>query len=110
MKLRKTWLNINGTNRMLICNPEKDTLADVVRRMGLTGTKIGCNTGVCGSCTLILNGKLVRSCTRKMRNIKDYSSVTTIEGIGTPTNLHPIQVAWINAGAVQCGFCSPGFI
>ena len=110
MKLRKTWLNINGANRMLICNPDKDTLADVVRRMGLTGTKVGCNVGVCGSCSLILNGKLVRSCTKKMRNVEDYSSVVTIEGIGTPANLHPIQVAWINAGAVQCGFCTPGFI
>ena len=59
MNLRKMWLNINGANRMFICNPEKDTLADVVRRIGLTGTKIGCNKGVCGSCTVILNGKLV---------------------------------------------------
>ncbi|HPI70820.1 MAG TPA: molybdopterin-dependent oxidoreductase, partial [Tenuifilaceae bacterium] len=92
------------------CNPEKDTLADVVRRMGLTGTKIGCGTGVCGSCTLILNGKLTRSCTKKMKNVEEYSSVITIEGIGTPTNLHPIQAAWMVAGAVQCGFCTPGFI
>ena len=110
MKLRKVWLNINGVNRMLICDPEKDTLADVVRRMGLTGTKVGCNVGVCGSCTLILDGKLVRSCIKKMRTIKDYSTVITIEGIGTPTNLHPIQAAFMSAGAVQCGFCSPGFI
>ena len=91
MKLKKMWLNINGANRMFACNPEKDTLADVVRRMGLTGTKIGCGTGVCGSCTLILNGKLTRSCTKKMKNVEEYSSVITIEGIGTPTNLHPIR-------------------
>lgn len=110
MKLRKMWLNINGVNRMLICNPEKDSLADVVRRMGLSGTKIGCNIGVCGSCSIILNGKLVRSCNKKMKNIEDYSSVLTIEGIGTPLNPHPIQIAWINVGAVQCGFCIPGFI
>jgi len=110
MKLTKMWLSINGARRMLICNPEKDSLADVVRRMGLTGTKVGCNEGVCGSCTVILNGKLTRSCTRKMKNVEEYSSVTTIEGIGTPTNLHPIQVAWMNSGAVQCGFCTPGFI
>ncbi|HNV81829.1 MAG TPA: molybdopterin-dependent oxidoreductase [Tenuifilaceae bacterium] len=110
MKLKKMWLNINGANRMFACNPEKDTLADVVRRMGLTGTKIGCGTGVCGSCTLILNGKLTRSCTKKMKNVEEYSSVITIEGIGTPTNLHPIQAAWMVAGAVQCGFCTPGFI
>ncbi|HNZ43371.1 MAG TPA: molybdopterin-dependent oxidoreductase [Bacteroidales bacterium] len=110
MNLRKMWLNINGANRLLICNPEKDSLADVVRRMGLTGTKVGCDVGVCGSCSVILNGKLVRSCTKKMKNIDEYSSVLTIEGIGTPLNLHPIQAAWIHAGAVQCGFCVPGFI
>ncbi len=110
MRLRKMWLNINGVNRMFMCNPEKDSLADVIRRMGLTGTKVGCNTGVCGSCSLILNNKLVRACTRKIRNVEEYSSVVTIEGIGTPTNPHPLQVAWMNAGAVQCGFCTPGFI
>jgi aldehyde oxidoreductase len=110
MKLRKMWLNVNGANRIFICNPEKDSLADVLRRIGLTGTKVGCNTGVCGSCSVILNGKLVRSCTKKIRTIQEYSEVLTIEGIGTPTHLHPIQVAFINCGAVQCGFCTPGFI
>ncbi|CAG1007551.1 putative selenate reductase molybdopterin-binding subunit [Anaerolineales bacterium] len=110
MKLRKMWLNINGANRMFMCDPEKDTLADVLRRIGLTGTKVGCDEGVCGSCTVILNDKLVRSCLKKIRAIEEYSKVLTIEGIGTPTNLHPIQVAYMNLGAVQCGFCTPGFI
>ncbi|MFZ4523097.1 MAG: molybdopterin-dependent aldehyde oxidoreductase [Bacteroidales bacterium] len=110
MNLKKMWLNINGANRMFMCNPEKDTLADVVRRLGLTGTKVGCDVGVCGSCTVILNDKLTRACTKKIKNVEEYSKILTIEGIGTPTNLHPIQVAWMNAGAVQCGFCVPGFI
>jgi len=110
MKLRKMWLNINGANRMFICNPEKDTLADVVRRIGLTGTKVGCDKGVCGSCSVIVNGKLVRACTKKVAKLDEYSRILTIEGIGTPSNLHPIQVAWMNCGAVQCGFCVPGFI
>ena len=66
MILRKMWLNINGANRMFMCNPEKDTLADVVRRMGLTGTKVGCNIGVCGSCSVLLNGKLARACAKKL--------------------------------------------
>jgi aldehyde oxidoreductase len=110
MTLKKMWLNINGANRMLICDPEKDTLADVVRRMGLTGTKVGCDVGVCGSCSIILNGKLIRSCNKKMKSVDEYSTVITIEGIGTPQNPHPIQVAWVNAGAVQCGFCTPGFV
>ncbi len=110
MKLRKLWLNINGADRMMVCDAEKDKLSDVLRREGLTGVKVGCGTGVCGSCSVILNGAVIRSCTRKVSTIEDYSSVTTVEGVGTPTNLHPLQQAWITHGAAQCGFCSPGFI
>ena len=110
MKLRKMTLNINGADRMFICDPEKDTLATVIRRLGLTGTKVGCGTGVCGSCSMILDGKVIRSCTRKIKNVEEYSKILTIEGIGAPTRLHPLQVAFMNLGAVQCGFCSPGFI
>ena len=95
---------------MFICDPEKDTLASVLRRLGLTGTKVGCGTGVCGSCSVILDGKVIRSCTKKIKTIKEYSSVITIEGIGTALNPHPLQYAWVNLGAVQCGFCVPGFI
>lgn len=110
MRLSKKTLTINGVERMLLCDPERESLADALRRIGLTGVKVGCDKGVCGSCTVILNGKLVRSCTKKMGRIEDYSTVTTIEGIGTPQHLHPLQVAWMHCGAVQCGFCSPGFI
>jgi aldehyde oxidoreductase len=104
-QLRKMTLNINGADRMFICDPEKDTLATVVRRLGLTGTKVGCGTGVCGSCSVILDGKVIRSCTKKIKTVEEYSKVTTIEGIGTPNHLHPLQVAFMNCGAVQCGFC-----
>ena len=110
MKLKKMVLNINGADRMFVYNPEKDSLADVLRRLGLTGVKVGCGTGVCGACSVILDGKVIRSCTKKIDKINEYSSVTTIEGIGTPNNPHPIQTAWVNSGAVQCGFCTPGFI
>ena len=110
MAFKKMWLNINGANRMFACDPQKDSLADVLRRLGLTSVKVGCGIGVCGSCTVLLNGELVRSCARKMARIDEYSKVITVEGIGTPTNLHPIQVAFMNNGAVQCGFCTPGFI
>ena len=82
MNLRKMWLNINGVDRVFTCDPEVDTLADVLRRIGLTGTKVGCGTGVCGSCSVILNSELIRSCTRKVKAIKEYSTVITIEGIG----------------------------
>ncbi len=109
-QLKKMTLNINGADRMFICDPEKDTLATVIRRLGLTGTKVGCGTGVCGSCSVILNGKVIRSCTKKIKTVEEYSKIMTIEGIGAPTRLHPLQVAFMNCGAVQCGFCSPGFI
>jgi len=110
MALRKIWLNINGVDRIMVCNPENDTLADVIRRLGLTGTKVGCGTGQCGACNVILDGKLVRSCVRKIKTVPDFSKIITIEGIGTPQNLHPLQQAWITYGGVQCGFCTPGFI
>lgn len=110
MPVLKRILNVNGAERIFICDPESDTLADVVRKMGLTGTKVGCEIGQCGACNVILNGKLVRSCTRRIRNIEDYSTVYTIEAMGTAENLHPLQAAWIKYGGVQCGFCTPGFI
>lgn len=110
MALRKVWLVINGAERAVVCDPETDSLADLLRRIGLTGTKIGCNVGQCGACSVILDGKVVRSCVKKMKNVKDFAEILTIEGIGTARNLHPLQQAWITFGGVQCGFCSPGFI
>ena len=110
MKLRKMFLNINGVDRVFMCDPENDKLSDVLRRIGLTGVKVGCGTSVCGSCSVILDGKVIRSCTRKITSVPEYAKITTIEGIGTPQHLHPLQVAWMHCGAVQCGFCVPGFI
>jgi aldehyde oxidoreductase len=101
---------INGAERFVLCDPEKDSLAIVLRRYGLTGVKIGCGTGVCGACSVVLNGAVVRACTRKMKNIRERSSVLTIEGIGAPGRLHPLQQAFITYGGTQCGFCTPGFI
>jgi aldehyde oxidoreductase len=107
---RRVILNINGTPRTVIADPG-DTLAKVLReQLGLTGTKVGCGTGQCGACSVLLDGKVVRSCITKMERIVENSEIVTIEGIGTPENLHALQVAWINYGGVQCGFCSPGFI
>lgn len=110
MRLSKKSLHINGAVRTFVCDPEKDTLASVLRRLGMTGTKVGCGTGVCGACSVILDGKVIRSCTRKIKSVEDFSEVITIEGIGTPMNPHPLQAAWVHMAAVQCGFCSPGFI
>ncbi len=110
MAFRKMFLNVNGAERILVCDPEKDTLATVLRRLGCTGVKIGCGTGQCGACNVIMDGKVVRSCVRKMKTVPEYAHITTIEGIGTPNDLHPLQLAWIVCGGVQCGFCTPGFI
>ena len=110
MKFKKMTLKINGADRMFICDPAKDTLSTVLRRLGLTGVKVGCGIGVCGACSVIVDGKVIRSCTRKITAVKDYSEITTIEGVGAPNYMHPLQVAFVNKGAVQCGFCIPGFI
>ena len=107
--IKKT-LNVNGVNRMVLAESGA-SLADVLRaQMGLTGTKVGCAQGQCGACNVILDGKLVRSCITKFSRLEDGAAITTIEGIGSPNGLHPIQMAWIAHGCAQCGFCSPGFI
>ena len=110
VSLTRVKLIVNGVERPVLCDLSKDTLATAIRRLGLTGTKVGCGIGVCGACSVILNGEVVRSCTKKMKNIPEYSEITTIEGIGTPQHLHPLQQAWITYGGAQCGFCTPGFI
>ncbi|NLT58180.1 MAG: molybdopterin-dependent oxidoreductase [Clostridiales bacterium] len=110
MATQKKILIINGAERMFLCDPEQDSLADVLRGLGLTGTKVGCGTGQCGACSVILDGEVVRSCVKKIRTVKDYSRVVTIEGLGTADNLHPLQLSWMVHGGVQCGFCTPGFI
>lgn len=107
--MQRKELIVNGVSRFFMYESH-ETLAVVLRRHGLTGTKIGCNEGQCGACSVILNDKLVRSCTRKLSSIPDGSRVLTIEGLGLADQLHPIQQAFITCGAVQCGFCTPGFI
>jgi len=85
-------------------------LLDVLRdKLHLYGTKEGCGTGECGACTVIMNGKLIKSCVTFAVQA-DQAEIITIEGIGTPDELHPIQEAFIEMGAVQCGFCTPGMI
>ena len=106
----KKMLMVNGISRMVVAK-STEKLADVLRKnLGLTSVKIGCGQGQCGSCSIILDGKLIRSCVRKMSSVREGAKITTLEGIGTPQALHPIQVAWMAYGAAQCGFCTPGFI
>ncbi|MGF6990240.1 aldehyde oxidoreductase [Lachnospiraceae bacterium PM6-15] len=108
--MNKRVLMVNGIAQTVITDGES-LLSDVLRaQMHLTGCKVGCGNGQCGACSIILDGKVVRACTRKMKNIPDNAVVETIEGIGTPEDLHPLQLAWMAHGCAQCGFCSPGFI
>jgi aldehyde oxidoreductase len=108
--MRKKLLIVNGQPKTVIVD-EKSSLADVLRRqLGLTGTKVACGQGQCGSCSVIMNGKVIRSCTTKMSRVPDEADITTIEGVGTPDGLHPLQLAWMVHGGAQCGYCSPGFI
>jgi len=108
--MQKKVLNINGLPRTLIVDPET-SLASVLReQLLLTGCKVGCNQGQCGTCSIIMDKKVVRSCIVKMKKVPDEACITTIEGLATSENLHPLQVAWMAYGCAQCGFCSPGFI
>ena len=106
----KKILNVNGVDRTAIADADA-TLADVLREhLFLTGTKVGCNKGECGACSVIMNGKVVRSCITRIKQVPDNAAITTIEGVGTPQNLHALQLAWIAHNGAQCGFCTPGFI
>ena len=103
-------LIVNGFEKAVVADPEA-TLANVLREnLFLTGTKVGCGKGECGVCSVILNGRLVRSCITKMKKVPDAARVTTIEGLGTPEHLRPIQAAWVKYKGAQCGFCSPGLL
>ncbi len=87
-----------------------ETLMHVLReKLGLTGAKHGCDTGKCGACTVLIDGKLVRSCLTFAISVQNRE-ITTIEGLVKNGDLHPIQKAFIKHGAVQCGFCTPGMI
>ncbi len=102
-------LRINGTPYELDV-PVNRLLLDVLRHnLNLTGTKRGCNEGECGSCTVHLNGRAVNACL-VLAVEADGGSITTIEGIAGDGKLHPLQQAFIDEGAVQCGYCTPGMI
>jgi len=102
-------LVVNGTEHSVEVQPS-DLLVDVLRdRLRLTGTKKGCGTGECGACTVLLDGKPVNSCLLLAIRCEGRQ-ITTIEGLGTPDSLHVLQKAFIDNGAVQCGFCAPGML
>ena len=102
-------LVVNGKDREVTPEPI-ESLADTLRtRLHLTGTKVSCARGECGSCTVLVNGRAVYSCLT-ITNACEGAAVTTIEGLGAGGGLHPMQRAFIEHDAVQCGFCTPGQI
>jgi carbon-monoxide dehydrogenase small subunit len=106
----KVQVTVNGLAYELKIEPRR-TLLELIREdLELTGTKDGCGVGECGTCTVLLNGKAVKSCIT-LAVQANGSEVTTIEGLETPSGvLHPIQQAFINCAAIQCGFCTPGMV
>ena len=102
-------LTVNGTSHSLDV-PDNTLLVEVLReRLGLTGTHVGCDTSQCGACVVHMDGCAVKSCT-VLAGQADGADVTTIEGIGTADELHPMQEAFRDCHALQCGFCTPGMI
>ncbi len=102
-------LHINGETYELPIKPN-ETLLDVLReRLGLVGTKRGCDAGVCGTCTVIIDGEPALSCMILAVRCQNHT-IMTIEGLGQNGQLHPLQESAIERGAVQCGFCTPGWL
>jgi carbon-monoxide dehydrogenase small subunit len=102
-------LKVNGRTYNLEIE-SNELLLNVIRdRLGLTGTKYGCGLGECGSCTVLVDGLPILSC-QTLALSMEGKEIITIEGIGEPGALHPLQDAFIDEGAIQCGFCTPGMI
>ena len=109
MEKRVIQLMVNGEEYEIIVAPNR-TLLEVLRDdLYLTGTKEGCGEGACGTCTVLLDGKPVRSCLILAVEVQGRE-VTTIEGLASMGELHPVQRAFVEYGAIQCGFCAPGMI
>jgi carbon-monoxide dehydrogenase small subunit len=102
-------LNVNGVEHQLEVEPRLLLVHALRDHLGLTGTHVGCDTSNCGACTVHLDGKAVKSCT-VLAVQADGAEVTTIEGMGTEDQLHPLQEAFWNDHGLQCGYCTPGMI
>jgi len=102
-------LMVNGREHR-VSGEATDSLLTVLRDdLGLTGSKFGCGEGFCGACTVLIDGQAMRSCVAKLGAVANQP-ITTIESLGTPEALHPVQQAFIEAEAFQCGYCTPGMI
>jgi aerobic carbon-monoxide dehydrogenase small subunit len=102
-------MTVNGAQHEHDVEPRTLLVQYLRERTGLTGTKVGCDTSACGACTVLVDGESVKSCTMLAAQA-DGRSVTTIEGVATNGNLHPMQVAFQEHHGLQCGFCTPGMV
>ncbi len=102
-------LNVNGAVHRLFVQPWHTLLHVLREEIGLTGAKRGCNQGVCGACSVLIDGEVMRGCLSLAVNCTERE-ITTIEGLAPAGELSPVQQAFLDAGAVQCGFCMPGMI
>jgi carbon-monoxide dehydrogenase small subunit len=100
---------INGTRTEFLCEPHQSLLECLRDVLGLTGTKHGCNDGNCGACSVLLDGQLVNSCLVLGVEVEGRE-ITTVEGLAGWHGLHPLQQAFVDADAIQCGYCTPGFL
>jgi len=100
---------INGTLRQITVDEDRTLLWFLRADLGLTGCKYGCGEGYCGACTVLVNGEAVRSCQALVKDIEG-KEVTTIEGLAQNGDLHPLQKAFMDHDALQCGYCTPGMI
>lgn len=105
----KIELHVNGSAQTLEETEGRTLLYHLREDLGLTGTKYGCGEGQCGACTVLVDGKPVRSCITPTRDLVG-KTIQTIEGLGAPGRLHPVQRAFLEEGAMQCGYCVPGMI
>jgi len=103
------YLKVNSRQIEVFAAPETPLLWVLRDELGLTGTKYGCGIGQCGACTVHIDGKAVRSCLTPLSSVAD-GEVTTIEGLGSAEELHPVQAAWVEEQVPQCGYCQPGMI
>jgi carbon-monoxide dehydrogenase small subunit len=109
MSTHSVSLTVNGEARTIEVEPRRLLVHAIREDLGLTGTHVGCDTSNCGACTVHLDGEAVKSCTI-LAVQADGSEVTTIEGLGTEGNLHPVQNAFWEEHGLQCGYCTPGMI
>jgi xanthine dehydrogenase YagT iron-sulfur-binding subunit len=102
-------LRVNGTRRTVTVEPRVTLLNALRNQLDLTGAKQVCNRGACGGCTVLLDGEPVKSCMMLAADAEGHE-ITTVEGLGTPEKMSPLQAAFVEADALQCGFCTPGFV